>query len=70
MSTIETVLPELLKLPEAAKLCGVGKRTLWRWSHAGRAPSPVRIGGAVRWRRGELVEWIAAGCPRVDGRTD
>lgn len=58
-------LRELLSAAEAAELAGVAKRSWWRYVSSGRAPQPVRLGGAVRWRRGELAEWIAAGCPCV-----
>ena len=57
-------LRELLSAAEAAEMAGVGKRSWWRYVSSGRAPAPVRLGGAVRWRRSELAEWIAAGCPR------
>ena len=30
---------------------------------AGRCPAPLRLAGCVRWRREELRDWIAAGCP-------
>ncbi len=62
------IVSELLTTAEAAKLCGCGERSLWRWSRSGRAPAPVRIGGsaAVQYRRTELLDWIAAGCPRTD----
>jgi excisionase family DNA binding protein len=66
--TLETILPELLTTREAAKLLGIGERTLWRHSRSGAAPAPVAIGGAVRYRRSEILDWIAAGCPRIDGR--
>lgn len=59
------LLRELLSATEAAEMTGVAKRSWWRYVSSGRAPAPVRLGGAVRWRRGELAEWIAAGCPRV-----
>jgi predicted DNA-binding transcriptional regulator AlpA len=63
------IIPELLTTAESARLCNVGERTLWRWSRSGTAPPPIRIGGrAVRYRRDELLRWIADGCPRVDGR--
>jgi predicted DNA-binding transcriptional regulator AlpA len=58
-------LRELLSAAEAATMAGVAKRSWWRYVSAGRAPQPVRLGGSVRWRRSELAEWIAAGCPRV-----
>jgi len=64
----ESILPELLTTAEAARLCHVGERTLWRWSRSGIAPAPVKIGGAVRYRRSEYLDWIASGCPRVDRR--
>ena len=58
-------LRELLTAAESAEMAGVAKRSWWRYVSSGRAPAPVRLGGAVRWRRSELVEWIQAGCPRV-----
>jgi prophage regulatory protein len=58
-------LRELLSADEAATMAGVAKRSWWRYVSAGRAPAPVRLGGVVRWRKSELAEWIAAGCPRV-----
>jgi predicted DNA-binding transcriptional regulator AlpA len=63
----EDVVPELLTTAEAARLCSIGERTLWRWSRSGIAPAPVKIGGtAVRYRRDEYLAWIAARCPRAD----
>lgn len=65
-----TIVPELLTAKEAAQLVNIGDRTLWRWSHSGLAPMPLKIGAgkraAVRYRRVELLEWIAAGCPPMD----
>ena len=58
-------LRELLTASESAEMAGVAKRSWWRYVGSGRAPAPVRLGGAVRWRRSELAEWISAGCPRV-----
>jgi predicted DNA-binding transcriptional regulator AlpA len=58
-------LRELLTAAESAEMAGVAKRSWWRYVSSGKAPAPVRLGGAVRWRRNELSEWISAGCPRV-----
>lgn len=58
-------LRELLTAAEAAEVAGVAKRSWWRYVSSGKAPAPVRLGGAVRWRRSELAEWIQGGCPRV-----
>ncbi len=68
--TAETIVPELLTTAQAARLLGIGERTLWRHSRSGTAPAPVTIGGTVRYRREELVAWIADGCPRIDGGRD
>lgn len=62
----DRVLPELVNAAEAARLIGCGERSLWRWSRSGVAPAPIKIVSAVRYRRAEIMEWIAAGCPRVD----
>lgn len=62
----ENIVPELLTTAEAARLCNVGERTLWRWSRSGVAPKPIKIGGtAVRYRRDEYLDWIADRCPQV-----
>ena len=58
-------LRELLSAAEAAEMAGVAKRSWWRYVSSGTAPAPLRLGGAVRWRRSELAEWIQSGCPRV-----
>lgn len=66
-STLDTILPELLKPKEAARFLGMAERMLWRHSRSGTAPAPLRIGGLSRYRRSELLEWLADGCPRIDG---
>jgi len=70
-STDEGIVPELLTTAQAARLCGLGKRTVWRHSRSGVMPPPIKLGlgprAAVRYRRAELMHWIAAGCPPVDG---
>ena len=66
------IVPELLTTAEAARLAGVGERTFWAWSRSGLAPAPLKIGHgtrpAVRYRRSELLAWIASGCPRCNGK--
>lgn len=61
-------VPALITAAEAARLMDCGTRSLWRWSRSGVAPAPVKIGSAVRYRRDEILAWIEAGCPRVDGK--
>jgi predicted DNA-binding transcriptional regulator AlpA len=58
------VEPLLLTADQAAALCGVSGATWYRMASAGRCPASVRLSrGCVRWRRDELTDWIAAGCP-------
>ncbi len=63
-------LPQLLDKKAAARFCGLGVRTLERYSATGIMPRPVRIGRgprpSVRWRRDDLEAWIADGCMPVD----
>jgi predicted DNA-binding transcriptional regulator AlpA len=58
-------VPQLLTASEAATHLRISKRSWWRLVSAGKAPEPVRLGGAVLWRQAELAAWIAAGCPTV-----
>ncbi len=65
--SVDAASPELLTLPQVAKLCGVSQRTVWGWAVAGISPPPLKIGkGTVRYSRRAYEEWIAAGCPRID----
>jgi len=65
-TTTLAIEPELLTDAEAAHLCGMGRST-WRRLHAaGKVPEPVRLGGCVRWRRREILDWIEEGCPPRD----
>ena len=49
----------------AALLAGCSTRHLYRLVDAGKMPRPLKLGGLVRWRRAEVLDWIAAGCPAV-----
>lgn len=56
----------LLGIREVAALLGnCSTRHICRLADAGRMPRPVRLGALVRWRRAELIDWLAAGCPPV-----
>jgi excisionase family DNA binding protein len=64
----EVAAPEASKLidsAEVSRMIGVSYRTIWRLKDAGKLPKPVSIGRLVRWRRDEIEQWIAAGCPAV-----
>lgn len=55
--------PALLDARAAAALLTCSPRPLLRLAETGRCPAPVRLGHLVRWRRDELLTWLAEGCP-------
>lgn len=46
-----------------AQMLGLSVRTIRRLDAAGKLPRPIKIGGAVRWRRAEIELWLEADCP-------
>lgn len=58
--------PTLVRAIEVASMLQVSIRTLWRLRSAGQLPSPIRLGGAVRWPIDDIKKWIAAGCPTAN----
>jgi len=55
----------LLDVEQVAALLRCSTRTVYRLADAGKMPRPVKLGSLVRWRRGEILDWIAEGCPAV-----
>ena len=45
----------LLNDATAADWLGISRATFWRRVKDGTFPKPIRIGGATRWRRDELL---------------
>jgi predicted DNA-binding transcriptional regulator AlpA len=59
------VIAELIDVAAVSAL-GIGSpRHVYRLADAGKMPAPVKLGALVRWRRTEILNWIAAGCPPV-----
>ena len=58
--------PSLVNSGDAARLLGVSRAHFYRMLKSGRAPGPVRLGGAVRWRLNELRAWADAGMPPLN----
>jgi excisionase family DNA binding protein len=54
----------LMRVDEVANLVGVTSHTIGVWIREGRIPSK-RLGGARRFVRSEIDEWIRAGGPTV-----
>lgn len=48
-----------------AEMIGCSPRHARRMADGGLMPRPIRLGGLIRWRRSDILEWIQAGCPRV-----
>jgi len=57
--------PLVVTAKQLAIMLQVSKRTLFRMRSAGRLPSPMRVGGIVRWRLEDVQNWISAGCPEI-----
>lgn len=53
----------LIDVCTVAKLLGVTRRTVYRLADAGKMPRPIKLGGAVRWDKRVVEQWIDAGCP-------
>lgn len=45
----------------AAKMLGITVRTLRRWRDAGTAPPWTQVGGSIRFKVADIVEWLNAG---------
>ena len=48
----------MLKMGDAARLTGVGRKTLVRWALAGKFPMFAVISGRYYFGRGEVIEWV------------
>jgi excisionase family DNA binding protein len=55
----------LLAVDDVAAMLGVSGRHVYRLADAGKMPRPFKLGGAVRWDRLAIADWIAAGCPET-----
>lgn len=53
---------QLISASTFAKMLEISKRTLQRLQSKGELPSPVRLGGSIRWRLDIVNEWIENGC--------
>lgn len=53
----------LLCIEDIAEMFRCSRRTVRRLTNSARVPQPVKLGRLTRWRRGEIEEWIAHGCP-------
>ncbi|AQT68782.1 putative transcriptional regulator [Anaerohalosphaera lusitana] len=55
--------PPLLTSEQCARMCGISRRTWHRLSASAKVPSPVKIGGNVRWRSSDMELFLEWNCP-------
>ena len=60
---VHPLLPALLRRIDAAAYCHRSTATWDRLVSAGKTPAPVKLGGAVLFRRTDLDKWVELGCP-------
>lgn len=59
--------PAMLSAYQAAAYLNLSVRTLYRLADRQRVPGPVCLGRLRRWRRVDLENWVARGCPDLAG---
>lgn len=60
----EMIVPILYTTREAAAFCMISESNWYKLNRNGYVPKPIRIGTMYRWRKSDLVDWVAAGCPK------
>ena len=62
MSTqpLSSAADELLTTAQVAKVYGISQSTLRKWRCIAAGPCFIRVGRAVRYRRSDLAEFLAA----------
>ena len=65
MQKVQNKVPavQLLSVRDVAEVLAISVRSVWRLRAAGLLPEPVRVGGAVRWRRSQIDRWLDLDCP-------
>lgn len=58
---------QLLSAKALGQMLSLSKRQIFRLNSCGKIPTPIRIGGSVRWSAQEISAWLAASAP--DRRT-
>jgi excisionase family DNA binding protein len=51
-------VPQLLSVPELAKLLQVPVATIYRWRHRGEGPEPIRVGRHLRFDPADVAVWL------------
>lgn len=54
---------KLMRAKALVRCLSVSVRQTHRLNRAGLLPTPLRIGGVVRWREDEISRWLQCGAP-------
>jgi excisionase family DNA binding protein len=54
----------LMTVWEVADWLGMSPHTLRYWRHVHRGPRSLSVGGAIRYRRSDIEEWLERGAKR------
>lgn len=54
----------MITVGQVAAMLACSAKTVYRLTDRGAIPKPIRLGGMLRWRRADIEQWIADGCPR------
>ena len=57
--------PELLTGGEAQRLAGLSQGIWAELFETMRLPSPIEIGGRLKWRKSDILDWIARQHPVI-----
>ena len=55
---MSTIVTEVMTTIEAAEYVGLKKPTMERFRFLGHGPAYCKLGGAVRYRKKDLDEWL------------
>lgn len=60
--TLDVIPPDadVMTLDEVAAYIRTPKKTLYTWRSAGKGPRAMKYGGALRYRRADVDEWLNA----------
>lgn len=49
----------LIGVGELGRLLGVPEKTIYNWNHKGTGPDRMKVGRGVRYRVGDVLDWLA-----------
>lgn len=59
-------LNKLLTAKDLGQFLALSKRQIFRLNNDRKLPRPVKIGGAIRWKMQDIIDWQGMDCPGRD----